>query len=139
MSDMYTIIIILIILLSLRLLLPIILLLSTALTLLGIFVYRTLQYIKYRFIKNIINQLTTTYLPVLKDEDKKTLAKSIDEYQSKYSQLKQNVMEDLSYLATGYTISDLGFTRVVRYGLGYVLIRRLLKKHLHKNEKEKAN
>ena len=136
---MYTIIIILIILLSLRLLLPIILLLSTALTLLGIFVYRTLQYIKYRFIKNIINQLTTTYLPVLKDEDKKTLAKSIDEYQSKYSQLKQNVMEDLSYLATGYTISDLGFTRVVRYGLGYVLIRRLLKKHLHKNEKEKAN
>jgi len=126
-------------LLSLRLLLPIILLLSTALTLLGIFVYRTLQYIKYRFIKNIINQLTTTYLPVLKDEDKKTLAKSIDEYQSKYSQLKQNVMEDLSYLATGYTISDLGFTRVVRYGLGYVLIRRLLKKHLHKNEKEKAN
>ena len=133
---MYTIIIILIILLSLRLLLPIILLLSTVLTLLGIFVYRALQYIKYRFIKNIINQLTTTYLPVLKDEDKKTLAKSIDEYQSKYSQLKQNVMEDLSYLATGYTISDLGFTRVVRYGLGYVLIRRLLKKHLHKNEKE---
>jgi len=133
---MYTIIIILIILLSLRLLLPIILLLSTALTLLGIFVYRALQYIKYRFVKNIINQLTTVYLPVLKDEDKKTLAKSIDEYQSKYSQLKQNVMEDLSYLATGYTISDLGFTRVVRYGLGYVLIRRLLKKHLHKNEKE---
>jgi len=68
------------------------------------------------------------YLSKLTKEEKKRLARLIDLYHTNYTEFVKECKRKGIWAAAGWTISELGFDRTVRYGLGYVLIRRLLKK-----------
>ena len=64
----------------------------------------------------------------LDKEDKKKLAELVDLYHTDRKEFIKKWKSIATWAATGYTVAKLGMDRVIRYGLGYVLIRRLLRK-----------
>ena len=66
-------------------------------------------------------------LKTLKKEDKKKLAELIDLYTNGKNISKHKLLSDLYYTGLGYTIADLGFTKTVRYGVGYAMLRKIVR------------
>ena len=95
-----------------------------------------IKHIKQRNVIKIINKLTTKQsLDILPIDVKRQLASLIFAFlitKKMGSQFKKSLMN----IALGYTVQNLGFDRVVRYGLGYVILRGYLKKHTTLYDKE---
>ena len=67
-------------------------------------------------------------LALMSLEDKKYLARLIEQYKENDGLLKKEAKKSLLYFAGGYTVGDIGVDKAVRYGVGYVFIRNLLGK-----------
>ena len=81
-----------------------------------------------RAYKKLVKLCSQENLKHLSVEEKKHLAELIDLYHNNYKEFIKKWKSIATYAATGYAVAKLGMDRTIRYGLGYVLIRRLLKK-----------
>jgi len=81
-----------------------------------------------RAYKKLIKLCSNDNLRHLSTEEKKKLAELVDLYHTNYKEFVKKWKSIAVWAATGYTVAKLGTERVIRYGLGYVLIRRLLRK-----------
>jgi len=81
-----------------------------------------------RTYKKLIKLCSNDSLKHLSTEEKKKLAELVDLYHTNYKEFVKKWKSISVWTATGYTVAKLGMDRVIRYGLGYVLIRRLLRK-----------
>ena len=78
--------------------------------------------------KRVLNILTTKEVfEGLQKEEKRHIARYIDEMLNNERGSNHTLTDDLKYIALGYTTSTLGFDRIVRYGFGYVILRDFLK------------
>ena len=86
---------------------------------------------RYKILKDTKEQLdiftSKEVLETLKKEDKKKLAELIDLYINGKNISKHKLLSDLYYTGLGYTIADLGFTKTVRYGVGYAMLRKIVR------------
>jgi hypothetical protein len=88
---------------------------------------------KYDKVEQEINMLTSKkVLDTLSLEQKRQVATIVELRETNYSSFKDKVKDDLTYMGLGYAVSDMGFSKAVRYGVGYRMIRRLLKKPIYK-------
>ena len=91
------------------------------------------SYREERAVQRSLETLTTkVVLDKLKMEEKKKLAYLVDLYLTRKGCWKKNVKADLYSLGLGYTIADIGFTKAVRYSVGYAMLRKLVRKDLYK-------
>lgn len=82
----------------------------------------------HKVYKKLVKLCSQENLKHLSIEEKKHLAELVDLYHNNYKEFIKKWKSIAIYTATGYTIAKLGMDRTIRYGLGYVLIRKLLKK-----------
>jgi len=82
----------------------------------------------HRVYKRLTTLCSNNNLKHLTIEEKKKLAELVDLYHHNYKEFIKKWKSIATWTATGYTVAKLGMDKVIRYGLGYVLIRRLLRK-----------
>lgn len=94
-----------------------------------------LSYIRYLYhqakSKNTLNLLTSKrVLEQLQPADQKRLARLVEIYLSTPRYFKRNLKDFLTYMGIGYAVGEMGFDRAMRVGIGYTLVRKLLKKNV---------
>jgi len=88
-----------------------------------------LKFSRYQKIHNQLrNMCTLSNLERLDIKQKKKLAELVDLYKTNRKEFVKKWKSVAIYAATGYTVAKLGIDKTIRYGLGYVLIRKLLHK-----------
>ncbi len=91
------------------------------------------QLFKLKSRNNKLDNITSN--PQINDLDKKykrKLAYLILNNNSRKENSTKHIKQELLYTGLGYTIADIGFKKALRYGVGYYMIRKLVRKKANK-------
>ena len=65
-------------------------------------------------------------------EERRRLARVVDEYINDFSKFKQSAKDDLMWAGIGYAAGTMGLDRAMRVGVGYTVLRRYIKPTMRK-------
>lgn len=69
-------------------------------------------------------------------DEKRRLARVVDEYLHNFAKFKQSAKDNLMWTGIGYAAGTMGFDRAMRLGIGYTVLRKYLRPSI-KNTLEK--
>ncbi len=93
------------------------------------------KYYKIKRINLLINELTSKkHLDKLNKEQRLELAHAIEKSKTNDKAFSDYVKNSCTDFAIGWTIIDLGLVKAIRYGLGYMLLRKTFKDSLKKSK-----